>query len=479
MSAKKILLINPPATLSKGINESTMYPPIGLGYLSSYLKKYATINQYHVRIIDANALGLGLEAVLKEASAFRPDVVGIHMNVILAASGIQIAKAIKAAHDAMVCIGGPLTSSNPEEMLALSGADIAFVGESEQTFLEICEGRQPDKVAGVAYLKKGKFFRTEPRKLIEDLDAIPFPDYDIMPPLRKYESRARRFPVGVIMSSRGCPYQCTFCNSSIFGKRYRARSPENVVDEIEMLVRKYGIGQLDVLDDNFTLDIERAGRILDLIIERKLDILINLQNGVRADRLTWDIVMKMKRAGVFKAGVGIESADGDVLKSIRKSLDPDKVIRALAWFRKAGIITVGFFILGFPNDSRESIERTIRFAIKSNPSIANFCMLTPFPGTEMYESMKKSGLLKDESALVYQSGFYDANLYHRCPKLTEEELRAFQRKAYLGFFFRPRKMVEMLLTIRSYRELKWTLGTISPIAQSILKFIKIRRRPLH
>ncbi len=162
-----------------------------------------------------------------------------------------------------------------------------------------------------------------------------------MPPFSLYRGRARKKPVGVILTSRGCPYQCTYCNSSVFGKKFRARSPENVLQELDLLVNDFGIRQLDVLDDNFSLDIPRAEAILDGIIARGYKLLINLQNGVRADGINERIVHKMKLAGVFKVGVGVESGDVRILAGIKKNLSLDKAKEAFRMFRKEGILTSG------------------------------------------------------------------------------------------------------------------------------------------
>jgi radical SAM superfamily enzyme YgiQ (UPF0313 family) len=299
------------------------------------------------------------------------------------------------------------------------------------------------------------------------MDDLPFPAYDLLPPFSLYKGRARKKPVGVILTSRGCPYQCTYCNSSVFGKKFRARSPENVLRELDMLVKDFGIRQLDVLDDNFTLDIPRAEAILDGIIARKYKLLINLQNGVRADRVNAQIIHKMKLAGVFKVGVGVESGDERILTSIKKRLSLDKVTEAIRLFRKEGILTSGFFIIGFPEDTRESIEKTIDFAIEANPTVCNFSLLLPFPGTEMYRELKAAGNLKDPDRLFYDTGFLSGKIHHTSPNLTEQELLQYESLAYRRFNFRPGKILEVLFSIRSASELKWTFEAAFPLIKQI------------
>jgi anaerobic magnesium-protoporphyrin IX monomethyl ester cyclase len=461
----KVLLINPFPERAGGINEATIYPPIGLAYLASYLRDMGL----SVRIIDANILRLDNGRLLRMMEDCDPDLVGISLNAVTVESGARLSRQLKENTDIPVCIGGPYVTSSPERALALSSADVAVLHEGEVTLLEICEGKEISEIKGIAFMADGgQPVITEPRPMIPDLDSLPHPAYDLLPPLGQYKSRARRRPVGPIITSRGCPFQCIFCHSDVFGKRFRARSPENVIEEIDTLVNRYGVRQIDVLDDNFTLDMKRAEKILDLIIEREYDLRLNLQSGVRADRVTYPLVRKMKKAGVFKAGIGIESGDEDVLKSAKKSLDLEKVVQAVEWFRSEGIVTIGFFIIGFPMDTKGSIEATIDFAIRLNPSIANFSLLIPFPGTEAYDFLKANGLLVRDVEDGIASGFYGGKVYHRTVALSEDEIASYVGEAYRRFYLRPSKMLDMVTSIRSLGELKWMMETAVPVLKKVL-----------
>ena len=462
----KIILINPYPKDSEGINEATIYPPIGLAYLASYLRREGFDD---IEIIDANIRRIDNEQLLEHLKRANPAVVGIHLNVVLGGSGVELSRMIRKELPARVFIGGPLASSNPVEMLNLSQAEAAVIGEGEVRFAQICKGTDLSSIPGIAYWKDGEVVRTSPAPLIADMDDLPFPAYDLLPPFSLYKGRARKKPVGVILTSRGCPYQCTYCNSSVFGKKFRARSPENVLREVDLLVNEFGIRQLDILDDNFTLDIPRAEAILDGIIARKYKILINLQNGVRADRVNAQIIHKMKLAGVFKVGVGVESGDERILTSIKKRLSLDKVKEAIRMFRKEGILTSGFFIIGFPEDTRESIEKTIDFAIEANPTVCNFSLLLPFPGTAMYQDLKGSGRLKDPDKLFYDTGFLSGKIHHTSPNLTEQELLQYENLAYRRFNFRFGKMLEVLFSIRSFAEFSWTFEAAFPLIKQMFR----------
>ena len=460
----KIVLINPYPKDSEGINEATIYPPIGLAYLASYLRREGF---HDIEIIDANIRRIDNEQLLKHLKRVNPDIVGVHVNVVLGGSGVELCRMVARELPARVFIGGPLSSSNPAEMLKLSGAEAAVIGEGEVRFAEICKGVDPSSLPGIAFWRGKVIEVNPPAPLFANLDDLPFPAYDLLPPFSLYKGRARKKPVGVILTSRGCPYQCTYCNSSVFGKKFRARSPENVLRELDLLVNDFGIRQLDVLDDNFTLDIPRAEAIFDGIIARKYRLFINLQNGVRADRINERIIHKMKLAGVFKVGVGVESGDERILTSIKKQLSLDKAKEVIRMFRKEGILTSGFFMIGFPEDTRESIEKTIDFAIEANPTVANFALLLPFPGTEMYRELKASGNLKDPDKLFYDTGFLSGKIHFASSNLTEQELLQYESLAYRRFNFRFRKMVEIIFSIRSFGELVWIIEAAFPLIKQM------------
>jgi len=460
---KKVLLINPLTVKGKGVNEVTLYSPLGLAYLASYLREKACSDFYEIKIFDANIMRVENKNVLEKVREISPDIVGIHLNVALAWNGIKLTKLIKKEFpNILTCIGGPIVSSNPKKTLNASDADIAIIGEGEISFLEICESKNLKEIKGIAYKKNNKVIFNEPRPLIKDIDDIPFPAYDLLPDFKIYKSPARKTPVGPIITSRGCPYNCTFCSSSVFGKKFRAHSPRYVIKMIDMLVNEFGVKQIDVWDDNFTQDIKRAEKIFDLINRRKYDLSINLENGVRADRLTENLIKKMKKAGVFKVGIGLESADKKVLKKIKKSLKPQDFVKVIKLFKKYGILTSGFFMFGLPFDTKKSINKSIDFAVSANPTMANFAFFIPFPGTEIYDYMKKEGLLKSNNEL----GPFEKR-YHKHLFITEEELIFLQRKAYLKFYLRPSKIFDVLKNIKNLDELKWFLEALAFIIKNI------------
>jgi len=474
MKYKKVILINPcPAENTSGINRATIYPPLGLAYIASVLRE----RNIQVEIIDANIMRLDNSRVLEIIRGKNPDLVGISLNIVTANTGIMLSRQIKETTDFDVVLGGSFASAVPESIFQKSKADILVIGEGERTIAGICEGKPLAEIKGIAWRQEnGDFVINEPVELIDNLDTIPMPAYDLIPPFRLYRSRACRLPMAAIFTSRGCPYHCTFCNHNIFGKKFRAFSPKRVIEEMEFLISKYGIRQFDILDDNCSFDLAHLEEILDLIIGKKFNILINLQNGIRVDNLTYSTVKKLKMAGVFKVGIGCESADSEILKEVKKNVNLEKIKQAVQWFSREGIITYLFFIIGFPNDTKESITKTIDFARELNPTGANFSALVPFPGTEIYLQLKELGLLKDGLGEGLLAGFTGGKLYHICRYLTQDEILALQAQAYKQFYLRPAKIWEHLRQIRSFSEIRWYLDILRDSSPIVNRFRKRQSR---
>jgi radical SAM superfamily enzyme YgiQ (UPF0313 family) len=303
----------------------------------------------------------------------------------------------------------------------------------------------------------------------------------LLPKLKLYKTRYRKKPTASILTSRGCPYHCIFCGSgskdSIFGSEFRARSPENVVGEIKHLAKDFGVKQIDIQDDNFTFDMDRAEKICDLLIEKKIKVILNCQNGVRADRLTRDLVFKLKKAGVFKLNIGIESGDKEVLKRAKKSLDLEQVKRAIKWSREAGIIVQGLLMIGLPGDNEHNMQKTINFAIEANPHIATFAGAIPFPKTEFYDIVEKEGKFTSSVMDGIKDGFLSGEYCFELGKVNQDLINKYLRKAYLQFYLRPSKILEVFMISLSPGEIKWTLKASAPLIKNILlekpnRFIK-------
>jgi anaerobic magnesium-protoporphyrin IX monomethyl ester cyclase len=458
---RKAVFINPYPSYSKGANEATVQPPLGIAYIASSLEKHLISCQ----IIDAHALRLDRRTIYHKVKSFKPDLIGITTNIVTVDAALSLGKYLKSKFPkALLVFGGPYATGDPAYILRQTKGDIVVIGEGEETIVDIAKhpGDLPS-IPGI-YYRKGNIIRhTNPRPLITDLDSIPFPAYHLLPDFSRYRSRSRRTPIGAILTTRGCPYGCIFCNKNIFGKTFRMRSPSNILTEMELLTARYGVRQIDILDDNFTLNTQHAEEVLDQIIQRNLHVLLHFQSGVRADRLTPRLVTKMKRAGTYKAGIGIESGDPAIQKIIKKSLSLPQAVKAVTMLRKAGIVTVGFFMFGIPGETGETMQKTIDFAKKVNPHIANFSLAMPLPQTELFDIIKKKGkFLKTHGS---ETGFFTEHLRFEIGEVNEQLIRKYMHIAYKSFYLRPSKIIDVLFSIRSYSELKWVFDTATPLVR--------------
>jgi len=466
----KIVLINPNCSTAKGINKATIEPPLGIGYLATYLKREG----FESEVIDANILQLSEVEVYKRIDK-DVKIVGISFNIISAIAAFKLVKYLKPEFPGVIFMaGGPYPSSMPDNCLDGNYFDAVCMGEGEEVLLKIARNIENNKmnpfedVNGVSYRHEDNIIKNPPQKLIGDLDSLPIVDLGLFPSLLLYKSRARAKPVGVILTSRGCPYQCVYCNKNIFFATYRLRSVNNVITEIEQQIDRFGIKQIDFLDDNLTLNVNYANNLFDEIIDKKFNLHINLQNGVRADLLNENLIRKMKRAGVFKVSIGVETGDSGMQKRIKKYLDLDKVIEATKLFKKYGIRVYGNFMFGLPYDTESSMQKTLDFAIKMNPDIANFMITIPLPGTELYELVKSKGTFFEDPENGVARGFYGGKIYYTLDGMDTELVSLFYKKSYKKFYYNPRKIFEILKNANSIHELKWIYDAGIEVFKSIL-----------
>lgn len=358
--------------------------------------------------------------------------------------------------------GGPYPSSLASKILKDNTAvDAVVIGEGEYTVAEIADSLDKKNVfegiRGVMYRFQGDYISNKSRPLIDNLDEIPFPAYHLLPDLATYRTRSRARPVGYIFSSRGCPFQCSFCNKNIFGARWRPHSVDRVVNDITRLVEEYGVRQIDILDDNFTFDKARTHDILDRLVERHYQLSINLQNGVRIDWMDEELLRKMKQAGVFKIGFGIETANVGIQRGVKKRVDLDKARNLVSTARSLGIVTVGFFIMGLPGDNAKSMKETIDYMIRLDPHMVNTTVCVPFPGTELFETVKREGVFLEDVEHGIDTGFFGGRVFFTVGSMKREEILSYFRKAYRRFYMRPSKVLDVARTIKSFEELKWLL----------------------
>ncbi len=339
-----------------------------------------------------------------------------------------------------VVVGGAQASFLPKVTLERTGADAVVVGEAERTFLELVEaveaGRGPEGVPGVM---TGRTRRFVARKTIGRLDSLPFPDWEQMDP-RKYKKAPhggfiKSFPYAPITTTRGCPYRCKFCASPHFWKTFRARSPENVVDEIEVLATMFGVKEIHFEDDNLTFFRKHIAGICEGIIRRGLKVSMFTPNGIRADKVNLPLLKLMKRAGFYGVAFGMESGDQKILDNVRKDVKIRTLERAVGMAKEAGLMTQGFFIFGLPGETKETIDKTIDFACSLPLDRAQFNVLDVMPGTELWNDL-------GYDAKTYP---WDARSFHevtwKSPGLSRKDLQDALPRAFWRFYSSPRRFL--------------------------------------
>jgi radical SAM superfamily enzyme YgiQ (UPF0313 family) len=437
-----------------------VYPPHGLMYLASWLRSKNP--EVEIRIIDLMLRREPEESILAELKKFSPDLVGIHAMHFQANSMHKLAALVKQNCNARVAVGGPYPSSEPRRALADPNIDLAVRGEGEITFAEIVarldSGKDFSGVAGCAYRRDGQVVLEPERPFIDDLDQVPFPAWDLID-LKKFfdwniltqnDIRMRK-EIATIFMSRACPYGCIFCHN-MFGKRFRGRSPENVIQEIKLLHDKFGVREIHIIDDCFNFEIPRAKKILSLIIDSGMDLKLAFPNGIRGDRLDEELIDLLKQAGTYKVNLGIESGSERIQQMIHKGLDLKKIKNNIELAASAGIFTHGFFMIGFPGETEDDIQKTIDFAAESRLHTAGFALLSPFPGTrvaEIAEAMgKKCGFDPEDTSY--------ARIACNLTEISDSRLAALHRKAHWKFYFRPGQAFRILSAMPN----KWMLPRI-------------------
>ncbi len=460
----RVALINPKFRLPIDTRTS---PHLGLAYLAAVSLQRGD----EVRVYDADVEEQPLREFVAE---FRPDLVGVTANTPQVKQAWRTAAAIQEVADTPIVLGGPHVSVESEDLdfesLRQPAVNLVVRGEGEETWIEICDRLEAWKrdqedhstqrlfdpglglwgeVSGISYrTSDGRVHRNPQRPPITDLDTLPWPAYDLFK-MERYTSLqpatdrvegARSFSV---MTSRGCPYRCTFCSQSIMPVKWRARSPENVVAEWRHLVHDRGAQEIGVLDDSANIRMQRLERISDLLIAEQLNhVPWIFVNGIRANLATVDLLAKMKAAGLKRTAFGVETGDPDMLVSIDKRIDHDTIRQAFKNAKEAGVETIGFFIIGLPGDTRESMQRTIDFAIELDPLIANFSMMTPYPGTKVYEIIRQQGRLLIEDWEDYV--FFEQKARYEMGEMTAELVEEMYRRAYRQFYLRPKPILRRL-----------------------------------
>jgi len=458
-------------------DDAQVSPHLGLGYLSASLKNAG----HKVKVLDG----------LREKIEYDPkdwDLVGL---TAMSTYFPELCKEVEKAksYGLKTIIGGSHVICDPGQSLIDSGADYAAAGEGERTITQLASGKDPSQVEGLYYWEKGKPIKSNPdlselfkqkvmytskignqsRDFINNVDDFGEPDWESIDP-RTYPQTFphgtiyKKTPFAPIITTRGCPYSCTYCSAPITaGKKMRYRDPKKVVDEIENLVNNYGVKEIQIEDDNFTLKRHHAAAICEEIIKRKIKLFWSLPNGVRIDKLDSELLSLMKKSGCYFMSLGIESANQRILNMIKKHLDKDLVRNVVKMVKDSGIDGVGFFMIGFPTETKKEIMNTINFACSLDLERANFHKAVPLPGTELYDLwIEKYSKNQNIDWKIFCMDQFNADWAEVSPK----QLERLHKLAFFKFYFTKFRIIKFIFALNANQMFKFIKRLMSVLLTS-------------
>lgn len=372
---------------------SSDQPPLGLAYLAAVLEQHGC----EVRVVDAHAEKLSVPDVARIIAQQAPGMVGVSVTTPVLPSALGLAQQVRELDPPPILVaGGAHATVLPEDLLAPGAFDFVVRGEAEETLPDLIEavlaGSDLGAIAGLSWRRQGDLVHNPDRPRSSRLDQFPYPDWSLFP-LKCYSSLARRNDYCLpIITSRGCPFACTFCYKGISGQRPRMRSPEDVVEEWQFLVERYGVREIAVIDDAFTIDTDRVTQICERLVARGLDTIPwSTTNGIRVDQISPAMLQVMRRAGCYRVYFGIESGVQNVIDTLNKQITLDQARDAVRLARAAGLEVGGYFMVGNIGEREADMDATIDFALDLDLDYAQFSIATPYPGTPMYEAVEAEG----------------------------------------------------------------------------------------
>ena len=467
-----IILVKPPLSreeiYGKMSDVGAYDPPLGLAYLAANLKKH----QVGVEIVDADAMKLSSEDVIDLIAAKAPRYVGITAVTLDICSAAQLACKIKKRNkEVTIIVGGVHLTAVPQEtMEKFPQFDIGVIGEGETTLLEVVRALNEKKdlstVDGLVYRLNGEVIFTQPRKLNYNLDTYPPPAWELIPgfpknyPVPPYSMH--NSPSCSLVTSRGCGRQCTFCFQGTMGRVLRFHGADYVLAVIKQLHATYGVRDLRIVDDQFLAHKTRTEKICTMLIRENLNLSFSCM--ARIDTIDPQLLGLLREAGCRQINFGIESGSQRILDLIKKDIKRNDIVQAVTWTKEAGIRTLGYFMIGFPTETEDTMRESIAFAKKLPLDDISVFLLTPFPGTELCRSAHQYGMFKNDwkaMSLFVEPCFVPYGL-------TKEKMLAYRRKAILQFYLRPRIILSYLRRITTVSRIKALLKGVVTILKLLL-----------
>lgn len=461
---RNILLIQPPSVSGKIILDYLKYPPMGLAFLASALRE----KRYEPAIFDASIEKnpfLKLENIIKTGGF---NIYGISFSSMTAEGAFKTAEIIKNADkNSIIIAGGYHPTVMTKETLANTNFDFVVHGEGEAALpelLEKIEKKETDfeKLLGIAFRANGEIKINPSRPLIENLDTLPLPAYDLLK-LNAYSSPSTtRKPYISYIRSRGCPFSCNFCGvQKMFTRRYRFESPEKTIKNIEELIRKFRVKEILFKDSEFVINKKSVIDFCDLLIQKKYNLIWGV--NARADMVDSELLKKMKLAGCNQITYGLESGDQNILNSIGKNITLTQAREAVKITKDIGIKCVANFMLGNTGETADTINKTIKFAAELDPDYVVFNYLIAFPGSDVYDlAIKNNWFINGEP-----KNFTYESLKLNATKISAEELDKFLKKALVSFYLRPKYIIKRMAKLTP-TEIKHNFLGLLAVAKKIL-----------
>ena len=431
-----------------------VFPSLSLAYVAAVAEKEGL----EVQFVDAHALNLSLEETIRRVKAFRPQMLAFTVTTYLFYQTLAWVRALREAIAVPTILGGVHMGIYPNETFSHHSIDFGCTGEAEVVlppfFAAINNGGDLSKVAGLIWRDGDRVVVNECAPVLEEIDSAPFPARHHLPNDRYFSFISQYQNFTPMITSRGCPFRCIFCEQG--GMKFRPRTPGNVGNEIEECYHVFKVREFDFFDSSFTVQKQRVIDICDEIVRRNVRVYWAIRS--RVDLVNEQMLAALAKAGCKRIYYGIESGDPDVLKTLRKETNIQLIQEVMALTRKHKIDTFGYFMVGSPGETPETVKRTTQFAISLKLDYAQFSKVTPMPATELYRM-----LVEDTGRDYWREYILDESkdIYLPRPRtlLTEEEILAWTRRAYLAFYFRPRYILKALARLKSWRELTRSVRT--------------------
>jgi anaerobic magnesium-protoporphyrin IX monomethyl ester cyclase len=467
------LFIFPPTTVAERYGKNSVgdaggdLPPLGISYIAAHLREKGR----GVAILDACALGMTFEEITNAIKKFDPKCIGISATTFALPTTVKLANHLRAEFpDKLIILGGAHANAVPEHPIKNYDCfDLVIYGEGELTCENILAELQKKgwsrsafladetmlrSIQGIVFKKDSEPVKNCGRPIIMDLDALPMPARDLLP-VEKYiplPNQYKRTPIAHMVVIRGCPYVCTFCDQAY--TRARTTSAKRAVEEMQLLVEKFGVREISFWDDTMTYNKKWMTEFCERLINAKLNVIWSCYAAMRT--IDQPVLKMMKAAGCWNIFYGIETGDPQLMENIqgdRKNRDADYIRQVMQWTKEAGIEVRGSFMIALPGETPEMAEENIRFAIELDPEYAQFSITTPYPGTVLYDQIKqgKWGKLTTEDFSEYQGWNV---VFLPDGYKSKEEVWAMEKKAFRSFYFRPSFMFKKFLAIRSFEDIK-------------------------